>query len=471
MAALGTLDTDVGTEDTSFVIDGVFTGPQSLVILVGSELIKINGYAIEDGQTGIGFEDTTIIRGYGPSVPAAYSSGTEVFRVVGVVGSGDGFVVNFINADGVVETMNVNTGIGGGGTGSFVNGAQVQSSIIAGDETNVGNPTIRLVANAEGYPGTLGNYISFTAQGGSGPDQELSHSVNTDSPSSIQVQINTATDSDNNPSSTVAEVIAELMGDDAVMAVLSTIEIHTGAGTDIFEPTIVGTNYTYTLAGGTDKFEIKMGTGSDAGCLIWVVNDQEFFRIAASVAPGSSIVQFTYEEGVIAFDFSNQLLQSVGAAVDNSDAVNKSFLDSALLTTYFMSFNIPDAPIVAHSDVDFVSITTQFHAVLTSLPTVVASGDIVVADLAAGFNNLPDLNDDYDYEITVLVTNMDGTQQLSLTGVGSFTTPGNFGLVWTDATPNPVAGTDLTWDPDAVTITSAAGGIFMVRMTISGSAD
>lgn len=116
MAAFCTLDGGIDNAQTAVDTSGFPVRSVPFILLVEDELIKVT--ELGAGPTVFGWTDS--VRGFGPSVEVLHAGDAECFMVVGVVGSGTGYVVNFIGSDGSVQTRDVNTGLGGG-SGLLVN--------------------------------------------------------------------------------------------------------------------------------------------------------------------------------------------------------------------------------------------------------------------------------------------------------------------------------------------------------------
>ena len=111
----------------------------------------------------------------------------------------------------------------------------------------------------------------------------------------------------------------------------------------------------------------------------------------------------------------------------------------------------------------------------TTVPMVVAPGGGLIVGAGAGLivsvQNIDTTNDEFSLSAFVIVSNLTGTEVLSIRASASIpmSGPGASGAIdWTTATPTAVAGTDLTFTGVGVTIVSTAGGIFVMQFIANG---
>lgn len=106
----------------------------------------------------------------------------------------------------------------------------------------------------------------------------------------------------------------------------------------------------------------------------------------------------------------------------------------------------------------------SFDAGGGSVPALIGASGTVVVVGGEGFTvtGIPVSADRFDMAVTLLVTNQDGTEVISVSGTAK-TTAGDTSLSfdWTAANATALAGSDLTWDGTSA-VTSLLGGIFSV---------
>ena len=118
--------------------------------------------------------------------------------------------------------------------------------------------------------------------------------------------------------------------------------------------------------------------------------------------------------------------------------------------------------------------TGEMFLTATSVPTLVApGGDVIQAgSVYTVIYGLDTTNDSYDLNAVLTIGSADGSQLLNVQAVGTIpqSGPGTSGSVdWTTGSASQLVGTDLTWTAGTESVTSTAGGVFVVRMSAVGT--
>lgn len=126
---------------------------------------------------------------------------------------------------------------------------------------------------------------------------------------------------------------------------------------------------------------------------------------------------------------------------------------------------------------DPVGLSGQTGNCLTSVPVLVAPGGVVAGGVASiGFtvSHIDTTADAFDLTGKMLVSNLTGTQVIGIIATGSvpMVGPDQSGTIdFTTGTPTAIAGTDLVWTAATSTLTTTAGGVFVVSIQTNGSWD
>jgi hypothetical protein len=166
----------------------------------------------------------------------------------------------------------------------------------------------------------------------------------------------------------------------------------------------------------------------------------------------------------------------VGEA-DFTDPANQPGSNPANGAQLLAAFNQEDAfnfspRLSASVPLDGVAQTGALADALTGIPVTAGMGAICVNGMSCGIFGLPDSSDSFDLDADLFVTNLAGTQVISVVVNGS-TTPGDADLLldWSTATPTALIGADLVWDGTLFAITTTAGGIFVASMLVNARWD
>ena len=104
----------------------------------------------------------------------------------------------------------------------------------------------------------------------------------------------------------------------------------------------------------------------------------------------------------------------------------------------------------------------------TSVPQVASALGLVCSSFNCQISYIDTTNDDYYIEMTVTISDLTGTNILTINGTAEASAGGpndDATVDWTTATATAVAGTDLVWDAAATTVTSTAGGVYVVSVS------
>lgn len=106
---------------------------------------------------------------------------------------------------------------------------------------------------------------------------------------------------------------------------------------------------------------------------------------------------------------------------------------------------------------------------------VAAMGNVIVpGELAATVSNVDTTSDAFDVNVFIVITDLAGTNILTIDGFFQIPVsgPGESGSMdWTTATATSVAGIDLTWDNVALSIVSTAGGVYVASIQVLAGSD
>jgi hypothetical protein len=110
---------------------------------------------------------------------------------------------------------------------------------------------------------------------------------------------------------------------------------------------------------------------------------------------------------------------------------------------------------------------------VTSPPRLIAAMGVVAQGIAVFPVDVPNIADSLDFSATLFVTNLAGTSTLTVTQSAVAATPivgSGTQLDWT-GTMATIVGADLSWTAATSTVTSTAGGIYVVSLVATCTPD
>lgn len=167
-------------------------------------------------------------------------------------------------------------------------------------------------------------------------------------------------------------------------------------------------------------------------------------------------------------DASVTVTDGSGPTVDLSVAVSGG--SYASIDAYLSTVPTPGTIGVGSFDLPFradASLGNYDVGGYTSVPQVASALGLVCSGFYCDIGGIDTTSDPYLIVMDVTISDLTGTNILTINGNATASAGGpNDGATvdWTTVTATAVAGTDLVWDAAATTVTSTAGGVYVVSV-------
>lgn len=156
-----------------------------------------------------------------------------------------------------------------------------------------------------------------------------------------------------------------------------------------------------------------------------------------------------------------------------ADAAGWADPDTVIPEWYYSLLGAPSYPSLSYGALEPFA-ADGFGSAITTPPMLVAAMDptVTVEGNGPSVQRLPASGGDFDLTATLLVTNMVGTEAVSVAFAGTVPegTPGGFVDV-PSGIPTAIAGADLTWDVGTQSVITTLGGVFVATLLFSGEYD